>query len=97
MTLRKQVQFSGDIEWIDAFANEDYDRTAQQVAKLSYHDMYELLLLKSQWRQESQQMMATRQNDDDNHVEEEEEKDHSSQLDQDDCTQTNQDSFYTLS
>lgn len=28
------------------------DRTAQQVAKLSYRDMYELLLLKSQIKQE---------------------------------------------
>ncbi|CAO3615268.1 unnamed protein product [Cunninghamella blakesleeana] len=52
MMVKKQVTFSGDIELIDTFANEDYDRTAQQVAKLSYRDMYELLLLKSQIKQE---------------------------------------------
>ncbi|CAO3640073.1 unnamed protein product [Cunninghamella echinulata] len=52
MMIKKQVTFSGDIELIDTFANEDYDRSAQQVAKLSYHDMYELLVLKSQIKQQ---------------------------------------------
>ncbi|CAO3593080.1 unnamed protein product [Absidia cylindrospora] len=57
MTFKKQVHFSGNIEWVDTFGSEVYDRTALQVAKLSYHDMYELLVMKSQWRQESHMTM----------------------------------------
>ncbi|ORZ15289.1 hypothetical protein BCR42DRAFT_416803, partial [Absidia repens] len=58
MTFKKQVHFSGNIEWVDTFGSEVYDRTALQVAKLSYHDMYELLVMKSQWREESRMMMV---------------------------------------
>ncbi|KAG0166336.1 hypothetical protein DFQ28_004677 [Apophysomyces sp. BC1034] len=56
----KRVQFSCRVEFVSTFANEDYDRTAQEVAKLSYHDMLELLTLKSGWRKETQNLLAER-------------------------------------
>ncbi|KAL0078991.1 hypothetical protein J3Q64DRAFT_1734340 [Phycomyces blakesleeanus] len=52
----KKVRFSCDVEFISTFANEEYDRTAQEVAKLSYTDMYELLTLKAEWRRETEQV-----------------------------------------
>ena len=36
------------------------DRTAQEVAKLTYKDMLELLTMKSQWRRDMERMMAER-------------------------------------
>ncbi|KAI9272159.1 hypothetical protein EDC94DRAFT_595628 [Helicostylum pulchrum] len=36
------------------------DRTAQEVAKLTYKDMLELLTMKSQWRRDMEKMMAER-------------------------------------
>ncbi|CAO3703015.1 hypothetical protein G6F56_007882 [Rhizopus delemar] len=59
--MSKKVQFSGDIEFVSTFANEDYDRTAQEVAKLTYRDMLELLTMKSQWKRESEKMLAERE------------------------------------
>ncbi|KAI8380206.1 hypothetical protein BD560DRAFT_314447, partial [Blakeslea trispora] len=56
----KKVQFSCDVEFISTFANEDYDRTAQEVAKLTYKDMLELLTMKSQWRRDMERMLAER-------------------------------------
>ncbi|KAI9254049.1 hypothetical protein BY458DRAFT_521616 [Sporodiniella umbellata] len=64
----KKVQFSGDIEWISTFANEEYDRTAQEVAKLTYRDMLELLTMKSQWKRESEKMLAQREREEDNRL-----------------------------
>ncbi|KAI8881882.1 hypothetical protein K501DRAFT_222263 [Backusella circina FSU 941] len=58
--MSKRVQFSGEIEFINTFANEDYDRTAQEVAKLTYKDMLELLTMKSQWRRDMERMVAER-------------------------------------
>ncbi|ORX54127.1 hypothetical protein DM01DRAFT_1305594 [Hesseltinella vesiculosa] len=58
--MSKRVQFSGDVDIANTFANEDYDRTAQEVAKLSYHDMVELLTMKSQWRREMEKMVLER-------------------------------------
>ncbi|KAI7859754.1 hypothetical protein BDC45DRAFT_563797 [Circinella umbellata] len=52
----KRVQFSGEVELISTFANEDYDRTAQEVAKLTYHDMFELLTLKSEFRRQMEEL-----------------------------------------
>lgn len=37
------------------------DRTAQEVAKLTYKDMLELLTMKSQWRRDMERMMAERE------------------------------------
>ncbi|KAG0755551.1 hypothetical protein G6F57_008379 [Rhizopus arrhizus] len=56
----KKVQFSGEVEFVSTFANEDYDRTAQEVAKLTYRDMLELLTMKSQWKRDLEKMMAER-------------------------------------
>ncbi|KAI8351818.1 hypothetical protein EDC96DRAFT_466997 [Choanephora cucurbitarum] len=56
----KKVQFACDVEFISTFANEDYDRTAQEVAKLTYKDMLELLTMKSQWRRDMERMLAER-------------------------------------
>jgi hypothetical protein len=36
------------------------DRTAQEVAKLTYRDMLELLTMKSQWKRDLEKMMAER-------------------------------------
>ncbi|KAG2186327.1 hypothetical protein INT43_002765 [Umbelopsis isabellina] len=47
----KQVQFSSDTHIITTHSNEEYDRTAIQVEKMSYMDMYELLIFKSQMQQ----------------------------------------------
>ncbi|KAI8337518.1 hypothetical protein BC941DRAFT_338271, partial [Chlamydoabsidia padenii] len=58
----KRVQFSCNVEIESTFANEDYDRTAQEVAKLTYSDMVELLQMKSQWRREMEKMMTERAN-----------------------------------
>ncbi|KAI9321215.1 hypothetical protein BX666DRAFT_1835203, partial [Dichotomocladium elegans] len=60
----KRVQFSCDVEFLSTFANEEYDRTAQEVAKLSYTDMYELLALKSEWRREMELMQRQQQLED---------------------------------
>ncbi|KAI8374627.1 uncharacterized protein BYT42DRAFT_499322 [Radiomyces spectabilis] len=57
--MTKRVQF-GQVEFGSTFANEDYDRTAQEVAKLSYHDMVELLTMRSQWRRDMERMLADR-------------------------------------
>ncbi|KAG2197278.1 uncharacterized protein EV154DRAFT_450861 [Mucor mucedo] len=57
----KKVQFACDVEFVATFANEDYDRTAQEVAKLTYKDMLELLTMKSQWRRDMERMMAERE------------------------------------
>jgi hypothetical protein len=38
------------------------DRTAQEVAKLTYSDMVELLQMKSQWRRDMEKMMTERAN-----------------------------------
>ncbi|KAG0788690.1 hypothetical protein G6F16_007165 [Rhizopus arrhizus] len=56
----KKVQFSGEVEFVSTFANEDYDRTAQEVAKLTYRDMLELLTMKSQWKRDLEKMMTER-------------------------------------
>ncbi|EIE89052.1 hypothetical protein G6F46_007873 [Rhizopus delemar] len=56
----KKVQFSGEVEFVSTFANEDYDRTAQEVAKLTYRDMLELLTMKSQWKRDLEKRMAER-------------------------------------
>ncbi|KAI9487423.1 MAG: hypothetical protein EXX96DRAFT_448107, partial [Benjaminiella poitrasii] len=56
----KKVQFSCDVEFVSTFANEDYDRTAQEVAKLTYKDMLELLTMKSQWKRDMERMLAER-------------------------------------
>ncbi|GAA5811962.1 hypothetical protein MFLAVUS_005409 [Mucor flavus] len=58
--MNKRVQFACDVEFVSTFANEDYDRTAQEVAKLTYKDMLELLTMKSQWRRDMEKMMAER-------------------------------------
>ncbi|GAN07251.1 hypothetical protein MAM1_0154d06746 [Mucor ambiguus] len=58
--MNKKVQFSCDVEFVSTFANEEYDRTAQEVAKLTYKDMLELLTMKSQWRRDMERMMAER-------------------------------------
>ena len=42
---------------IDSFL---LDRTAQEVAKLTYKDMLELLTMKSQWRRDMERMLAER-------------------------------------
>ncbi|KAI7863169.1 hypothetical protein BDF14DRAFT_1710972, partial [Spinellus fusiger] len=57
----KKVHFACDVEFVSTFANEDYDRTAQEVAKLSYNDMFELLTLKAEWRRETERMMEQTQ------------------------------------
>ncbi|CAO3664697.1 hypothetical protein G6F70_002626 [Rhizopus microsporus] len=57
----KKVQFSGNVEFVSTFANEDYDRTAQEVAKLTYRDMLELLTMKSQWKRDMERMLAERE------------------------------------
>ncbi|KAL1927857.1 hypothetical protein VTP01DRAFT_3262 [Rhizomucor pusillus] len=56
----KRVQFSCHVEHVSTFANEEYDRTAQEVARLTYHDMLELLTLKSEWRRQMESMLADR-------------------------------------
>ncbi|KAI8987928.1 hypothetical protein BDF20DRAFT_852881 [Mycotypha africana] len=56
----KKVQFSLQVDFISTFANDEYDRTAQEVAKLTYKDMLELLTMKSQWRRDMERMMAER-------------------------------------
>ncbi|KAG2230015.1 hypothetical protein BDF21DRAFT_428447 [Thamnidium elegans] len=58
--MNKRVQFACDVEFVSTFANEDYDRTAQEVAKLTYKDMLELLTMKSQWRRDMEKMMEER-------------------------------------
>ncbi|CEP19987.1 hypothetical protein [Parasitella parasitica] len=58
--MNKKVQFSCDVEFVSTFANEEYDRTAQEVAKLTYKDMLELLTMKSQWKRDMERMMAER-------------------------------------
>ncbi|KAI8330868.1 hypothetical protein BC941DRAFT_439801 [Chlamydoabsidia padenii] len=60
--VAKRVQFSGDIAVESTFGNEDYDRTAQEVATLTYSDMMDLLKMKSQWRRDMERMMAERAN-----------------------------------
>ncbi|KAI8084952.1 uncharacterized protein BX664DRAFT_338171 [Halteromyces radiatus] len=60
--MSKRVQFSCDVVIESTFANEDYDRTAQEVAKLTYSDMVELLTMKSQWRRDTEQMINERAN-----------------------------------
>ncbi|KAI9020186.1 hypothetical protein CLU79DRAFT_756070 [Phycomyces nitens] len=52
----KRVRFACDVEFISTFCNEEYDRTAQEVAKLSYTDMYELLTLKAEWKRETERV-----------------------------------------
>ncbi|KAI9482587.1 hypothetical protein BDB00DRAFT_857223 [Zychaea mexicana] len=52
----KRVQFSCQVELVSTFANEEYDRTAQEVAKLTYHDMFELLTLKSEIRRQMEEL-----------------------------------------
>ncbi|CAO3702456.1 hypothetical protein G6F56_004579 [Rhizopus delemar] len=64
--MNKRVQFSGDVEFVSTFANEDYDRTAQEVAKLTYRDMLELLTMKSQWKKDMEKMTAEREKDEAN-------------------------------
>ncbi|CAO3644869.1 unnamed protein product [Mucor hiemalis] len=59
--MNKKVQFACDVEFVSTFANEEYDRTAQEVAKLTYKDMLELLTMKSQWRRDMERMMAERE------------------------------------
>ncbi|KAI7906705.1 uncharacterized protein BX663DRAFT_497379 [Cokeromyces recurvatus] len=58
--MNKKVQFSCNVEFVSTFANEDYDRTAQEVAKLTYKDMLELLTMKSQWKRDMERMLAER-------------------------------------
>ncbi|ORZ11122.1 hypothetical protein BCR42DRAFT_310798, partial [Absidia repens] len=60
--MSKRVQFSTNVAVKITFANEDYDRTAQEVAKLNYNDMMDLLKMKSQWRRDMEQMMTDRAN-----------------------------------
>ncbi|CAO3594682.1 hypothetical protein BCR42DRAFT_345551 [Absidia repens] len=60
--MSKRVQFSGDVAIKSTFASEEYDRTAQEVAKLTYGDMMDLLKMKSQWRRDMEQMMTERAN-----------------------------------
>lgn len=38
------------------------DRTAQEVARLTYNDMMDLLKMKSQWRRDMERMMTERAN-----------------------------------
>ncbi|KAI9264367.1 hypothetical protein BDA99DRAFT_426772, partial [Phascolomyces articulosus] len=54
--ITKRVQFSCEVELISTFANEEYDRTAQEVAKLTYNDMFELLTLKSEFRRQMEEL-----------------------------------------
>ncbi|KAI7863773.1 hypothetical protein BDF14DRAFT_1841000 [Spinellus fusiger] len=56
----KRVQFSCDIKFANTFDNDEYDRTAQEVAKLTYKDMMELLTMKSKWRRDMERMLAER-------------------------------------
>ncbi|ORY94880.1 hypothetical protein BCR43DRAFT_422765, partial [Syncephalastrum racemosum] len=56
----KRVQFAHDVQFISTFADEEYDRTAHEVSKLTYSDMLELLTMKSQWRRDMEQMLADR-------------------------------------
>ncbi|KAI9304905.1 hypothetical protein BJ944DRAFT_266105 [Cunninghamella echinulata] len=58
--MSKRVQFSCDVIIANTFANEDYDRTAQEIAKLTYSDMVELLTMKSQWRKDMERMLRER-------------------------------------
>ncbi|KAF7732347.1 hypothetical protein EC973_005243 [Apophysomyces ossiformis] len=58
--MTKRVQFSCQVEFASTFDNEEYDRTAQEVAKLTYKDMAELLTMKSQWRKDMERMLAER-------------------------------------
>ncbi|KAI9287092.1 hypothetical protein BC943DRAFT_359014 [Umbelopsis sp. AD052] len=58
----KQVNFSTDTHVIVTFSNEEYDRTAIQVEKMSYMDMYELLIFKSQMQQSINTIKADKQN-----------------------------------
>ncbi|KAI9366466.1 hypothetical protein BD770DRAFT_311740 [Pilaira anomala] len=67
--MNKRVQFACDVEFVSTFANEDYDRTAQEVAKLTYKDMLELLTMKSQWRRDMERMMAERESTEEQTVE----------------------------
>ncbi|KAI8581850.1 hypothetical protein K450DRAFT_229509 [Umbelopsis ramanniana AG] len=58
----KQVNFSTDTHVIVTFSNEEYDRSAIQVEKMSYMDMYELLIFKSQMQQSINTIKADKQN-----------------------------------
>ncbi|KAI9022126.1 hypothetical protein CLU79DRAFT_675473, partial [Phycomyces nitens] len=58
--MAKRVQFSCDVKFVNTFDNDEYDRTAQEVAKLTYKDMVELLTMKSQWRRDMERMLAER-------------------------------------
>lgn len=49
-----------DTAELDANTGDLLDRTAQEVAKLTYKDMLELLTMKSQWRRDMERMMAER-------------------------------------
>ncbi|GAB5591644.1 hypothetical protein Unana1_06544 [Umbelopsis nana] len=58
----KQVHFSSDTYVIVTFSNEEYDRSAIQVEKMSYMDMYELLIFKSQMQQSIKSSKPDNQN-----------------------------------
>ncbi|KAH8556471.1 hypothetical protein BGW37DRAFT_472701 [Umbelopsis sp. PMI_123] len=58
----KQVRFSSDTHIIVTFSNEEYDRSAIQVEKMSYMDMYDLLIFKSQMQQSINSSNADNQN-----------------------------------
>ncbi|KAG0173699.1 hypothetical protein DFQ28_003540 [Apophysomyces sp. BC1034] len=68
--MAKRVQFSCQVEFASTFDNEEYDRTAQEVAKLTYSDMAELLMMKSQWRRDMERMVAERNAKEEEEVEE---------------------------
>ncbi|CDS11613.1 hypothetical protein LRAMOSA03876 [Lichtheimia ramosa] len=74
----KRVQFSCHVEHISTFANEEYDRTAQEVAKLTYNDMYELLTLKSELRRQMEVMQRQQQLEEAAATEQQEEEDQQS-------------------
>ncbi|CAO3644243.1 unnamed protein product [Cunninghamella blakesleeana] len=83
--MSKRVQFSCDVVISSTFANEDYDRTAQEIAKLTYSDMVELLTMKSQWRKDMERMLKERA------LKEQEEQDSSDSSDS--CDSDNQPVF----
>ncbi|RUO96275.1 hypothetical protein BC936DRAFT_142285 [Jimgerdemannia flammicorona] len=57
----KKVHFGNDVEFIPTFADDEYDRTCQEVAKMTYSDMVELLQVKAEYRRQMEKMCAQMQ------------------------------------
>ncbi|RUS27729.1 hypothetical protein BC938DRAFT_482817 [Jimgerdemannia flammicorona] len=52
----KKVHFGNDVEFIPTFADDEYDRTCQEVAKMTYSDMVELLQVKAEYRRQMEKI-----------------------------------------